>query len=183
MATRQPLVIDLATGRTRQQPTTDTLNAGAAVKVTGYMEITAAAAPAAPGAGVWRLYVDSTTGRVTLFNSSSQAFTVRQRRVVILADTTPIATDAATGDIFELDTLSQDTTINNPSNVTFDGQTVEYRIKSTAKRTLVWGGNFRGSSDVPLPTKTTGSSKIDRFAFEYHLTDGKLDCVAVNKGF
>lgn len=186
MATRAPLIVDLTDGRTKRHPAADTLDAGTAVAISGYLEATAAAAPASPAAGKARIYVDSTTKRITLKDENGYVFTLRQRRVVTVADSTPVSTDAALGDIFQMAAMSNDTTFNAPTNASYDGQTIEYRIKSSASKTLTWtggAGGFRGSSDVPLPSATTGSSKYDRIAFEYHSTDNKWDCVAVNKGF
>ena len=189
MATRVPLVIDLTDGRTKQKPSADTLDAGAAGTVSGYVEITQAAAPSTPAAGKGRHYIDSTVKQPTFKNEQGSEFFFRMRRVVAVADSSPVSTDPNAGDVFNMAACTGATTINAPATAFgafYDGQTLEYRIKSAASQTLTWNsgaGGFRGSSDVALPSTTTGSSKYDRIAFEYHATDNKWDCVAVNKGF
>ena len=187
--TRAPLVIDLTDGRTKRHPAADTLDAGAAVAVAGYIELTQAATPATPAATKGRLSNNSTTKQPAFTNEQGSTFNIRMRRVVAVADSSPVSTDPDDGDVFNMAACGQATTINAPATsfgAFYDGQTIEYRIKSAASQTLSWNtgaGGFRGSSDVALPSATTGSSKYDRFAFEYHSTDNKWDCVAVNKGF
>jgi hypothetical protein len=68
-----------------------------------------------------------------------------------------------------------------------NGQKLIYKIKSVAAQTINatsgWGSQFQGSTDVPLPTVTSGNSKWDYFGFIYNSTDVKWQLVAKVAGF
>ncbi len=82
-----------------------------------------------------------------------------------------------------LATLSQNTTIANPTGSPSNFQTYKLRIKSTTSRTLTWGSQFRFSVDLPSIAATSGSSLTDYFVFQWNSADSKWDCVGKNFGF
>jgi len=102
---------------------------------------------------------------------------------VALSDGANIATDASLGNIFTV-TLGGNRTMDNPTNAV-DGQKIIYKIKqdATGSRTITWGSNFRGSTDVALPTLTTTANYVDYIGFIYDSSVTKWNCLAVNKGF
>ena len=104
-------------------------------------------------------------------------------KVVALTDGVNISTDASLGNIFTV-TLAGNRTMDNPTNAT-DGQTFIYKIKqdATGSRTITWGANFRGSTDVALPTLTTTAAYVDYVMFYYNSAVTKWDCLSANKGF
>jgi hypothetical protein len=104
-------------------------------------------------------------------------------KVVALSDGANIATDASLGNIFTV-TLGGNRTMDNPSNAV-DGQIILYLLKQdgTGSRTITWGANFRGSTDVALPTLTTTANAADAVLFIYRSAVTKWDCLSVNKGF
>lgn len=103
-------------------------------------------------------------------------------KVVALTDGVNIATDASLGNIFTV-TLAGNRTMDNPTNGTV-GQTIIYRIKqdATGTRTLALGTEFRGSTDVPLPTLTTTANAVDYVMF-IRSSVTTWDILATNKGF
>lgn len=104
-----------------------------------------------------------------------------------LTDATPVTVTVGStisGDMGILTTLSQNSTISNPSTGTpTDGQLLRLRIKSTSARTLTWSSQYRGSVDMALPTTTSGSSLTDYMAFIWNAADSKWDFVAKTAGF
>lgn len=126
--------------------------------------------------------VVGTTDTQTLTNKQFQP------RVVLLTDAATVTMDASTTDVGKLASLSQTTTIANPSNAQYDGQRLVLRIKSASAQTLNWGTQFRSGTDVTLPTSTTGSSKYDYLAFMLVVDGGgagidKWDIVAKAMGY
>lgn len=104
-------------------------------------------------------------------------------RVVTLTDASPVTPNLDTTDEGILTTLSQDTTFANPTGTPVEGQRFVLRVKSTASRTLTYGTMYRGSTDLALPTQTSGSSKTDYWGFIYNAADTKLDLVGKVFGF
>jgi hypothetical protein len=104
-------------------------------------------------------------------------------RVVTLTDASTVTLNADTTDQGILTSLSQDTTLANPSGTPTDGQLIRLRVKSSAVRTWTWGSQFRGSTDLALPTTTTGSSKTDYYIFGFNNADTKWDLLAKTAGF
>jgi hypothetical protein len=117
--------------------------------------------------------------------SDTQTLTNKRitKRVVTLTDAASITPNADTTDVGLLTTLSQNSAINNPSGTPTDGQMLVLRIKSTSSRTLTWGAQFRGSTDMALPASTTGSSLTDYFGFIFNSADTKWDLLAALRGF
>jgi hypothetical protein len=119
----------------------------------------------------------TTTGFQTLTNK------VITRRVVSLSDGATISVDASLGDIYRI-TLGGNRTLGNPTNLV-DGQTIQVQVKQdgTGNRTLSYGNVYRFSVDLPQPTLSVLPNTTDRLLFEYNGSDGKLDLVAINKGY
>lgn len=106
--------------------------------------------------------------------------------IIALTDGANIAVDASLGNIFSV-TLADNRTMVNPTNPPAAGfsQKIEFWVKQdgTGSRTITWDTKYRFSGDVPSPTLTTTASRMDRVAFEYHPTDDKWDCIAVNRNY
>jgi hypothetical protein len=121
----------------------------------------------------------SPTGTATLTN---KAITPRISSQASNATWSP---NADTTDVFVL-TLqaAAATTINNPSGTPVDGQKMIIRAKCDGTaRALTWSGSqWRGSTDVALPSTLT-ASKTMYMGFIYNSTDTKWDIVAKTDGF
>lgn len=75
-------------------------------------------------------------------------------------------------------------TINAPGTCTpSESQPYTVRIKSTNVQTFSWNSAYVGSSDLALPTASTGSSKFDYITFRYNAVSTKWNVVAKNFGF
>ena len=57
------------------------------------------------------------------------------------------------------------------------------RIKSLNVQTYSWNGVFAGSTDLPLPLTTTGSSKYDYLGFVYNSQALKWHMLSSISGF
>ena len=127
--------------------------------------------------------IDSTvatlSGTQTLTNKNIQA------RVVVIADATSITINADTTDIAtQANTQSAGTlTVNAPTGTPFNGQKLILRLLSSNVQTFSWNSAFQGSTDVTLPTASSGSSKYDYMGFIYNSTATKWQLVAKNFGF
>jgi hypothetical protein len=127
--------------------------------------------------------IDSTvatlSGTQTLTNKNIQA------RVVVIADATSITINADTTDIAtQANTQSAGTlTVNAPTGTPFNGQKLILRLLSSNVQTFSWNSVFQGSTDVTLPTASSGSSKYDYMGFIYNSTATKWQLVAKNFGF
>lgn len=96
--------------------------------------------------------------------------------VTINADTTDIATQANTQAVGTL-------TINAPTGTPVNGQKIIFRLQSTNVQTFSWNAIFAGSTDLSLPTASTGTSKYDYMGFIYNSTATKWQILAKNFGF
>jgi hypothetical protein len=56
-------------------------------------------------------------------------------------------------------------------------------LQTTNTQTLSWNAIYQGSTDLALPTSTTGSSKWDYYGFVYNSTATKWQLLAKNAGF
>jgi hypothetical protein len=98
-----------------------------------------------------------------------------------LTDAATVTPNAANGG-GKLLTLSQATTIANPTGSPGLFQRYLLRIKSTSSRALTWGGQYRFGTDITQPTATTGGSKTDYFGFIWNADDTKWDLVGLDRG-
>lgn len=104
------------------------------------------------------------------------------RRVATLTDAATVTPNADTTDIGVLASVSQTTTIANPTGTPVDCQTLMLRIISSSSRTLNFGSKYR-AGPIALPTSTTGSSKVDYLGFQYVLAADKWDLLASSVGY
>ena len=116
-------------------------------------------------------------GRITSATNGS--------RVVTIADGTSITMDSSTTDIaVQTNTQTAGTlTINYPLGTPSDGQKLMLKIKSTNIQTFSWNVSIIGSTDLPLPTSSSGSSKTDYMGFIYNSSDSKWHLLAKIFGF
>ena len=96
--------------------------------------------------------------------------------VTINADTTDMATQANTQ-------VAGTLTINAPTGTPVNGQKIIFRLLSTNAQTFSWNAIFAGSTDLSLPTASSGSSKYDYMGFIYNSTSSKWQIIAKNFGF
>lgn len=104
------------------------------------------------------------------------------KRVETLTDAATVTPNIDSYDGGKLTSLSQATTIANPSGTPTSFQQYILRIKSTSSRALTWGSQFRGG-EVSLPTSTNGGSKTDYFGFQWNSDDSKWDILAKTMGY
>ena len=110
----------------------------------------------------------------------SGPFLARVETLTDAATVTPVS-DSYDGGL--LATVSQTTTIANPTGTPGNFQRYTLRMKSTSARTLAWGAQFRSSSDMPAPATTSGASLTDYMTFQWNSADSKWDCLGKNFGF
>lgn len=96
--------------------------------------------------------------------------------ITVNADTTDIATQANTQ-------IAGTLTMNAPTGTPTNGQRLIIRVRSTNVQTFSWNSAFSGSTDLALPTATSGSSLYDYLGFLYNSTAGKWQLVAKVFGF
>jgi hypothetical protein len=99
-----------------------------------------------------------------------------QNSITINADTTDTAIQTYTG-------IAGTLTINAPTGTLVNGQKILFRLTTTNAQTLSFNAVFRGSTDLTLPTTSSGSSKADYLAFIYNLGSTKWDLLAKNFGY
>ena len=106
-------------------------------------------------------------------------------RVVAVADATSITINADTTDMAtQANTQAAGTlTINAPTGTLSNGQKLLLRLTSTNVQTFSWNGVFAGSTDLALPSASSGSSKTDYLGFIYNSTATKWQLIAKNFGF
>jgi hypothetical protein len=119
------------------------------------------------------------TGTETLTNKTIQS------RVVVITDATSITINADTTDIAtQANTQAVGTlTINAPTGTLFNGQKLILRLRSTNVQTFSFNAVFAGSTDIALPTASSGSSKYDYIGFIYNSTSATWQIIAKNFGF
>ena len=107
------------------------------------------------------------------------------QRAVTIADGTSITVNADTTDLAtQLNTQIAGTlTINAPTGTLTHGQKIMINIQSANVQTFAWNGIFTGSTDLALPTATTGSNKYDYMGFIYNSFAIKWQMLAKNFGF
>jgi hypothetical protein len=106
-------------------------------------------------------------------------------RVVSYADATSITMNADTTDMATMaNTQAAGTfTLNAPTGTLANGQKLMFRMTSTNVQTFSWNSVFRGSTDLTLPTASSGAGKEDYLGFIYDSTAIKWDLIAKNFGF
>ena len=111
--------------------------------------------------------------------------TVGPSRVVTITDGTSVTINGDTTDIaVQTNTQAAGTlTINAVTGTLYNGQKIIFRLKSTNVQTFSWNAVFAGSTDLSLPTSSTGSSKYDYIGFIYNTDASKWQIVAKNFGF
>ena len=121
-----------------------------------------------PAAGTFTTITGAILGRVVVIADATS--------ITVNTDTTDIATQANTQAIGTL-------TINAPTGTAVNGQKFILRLTSTNVQTFSWNAVFAGSTDITLPTVSSGSSKTDYVGFIYNSTAVKWQMVAKVFGF
>jgi len=157
-------------------PTWNQNTTGTASNVTGTVAISNGGTGATTLAGA---SIVTYTGTETLTNKDIV------ERVVAIADGTSITINADTTDIAtQANTQAAGTlTINAPTGTPVNGQKLVLRLLSTNVQTFSWNAIFVGSTDLPLPTASTGSSNYDYLGFVYNSTAAKWQLLAKVFGF
>jgi hypothetical protein len=117
--------------------------------------------------------------------SDTQTLTNKRsvKRVAALTDAATVTPDSDDYDAGKLLTLSQTTTIANPTGTPTSFQQYILRIKSVTSQGLTFGAQYRGNTAVALPSVTTGSSKTDYLGFQWNSDDSKWDLIALSMGY
>jgi len=120
-----------------------------------------------------------TTDTQTLTNKTVQA------RVVVIADATSITVNADTTDMAtQVNTQAVGTlTVNAPTGTLVNGQKFILRLQSTNVQTFAWNAVFQGSTDIGLPTASSGGTLYDYVGFIYNSTSAKWQMIAKVFGF
>lgn len=130
-------------------------------------------------------FVQVNADAVTL--NTAQVLTNKEivKRVVTVATGASITPNVDTTDILnQANTEAVGTlTMNAPTGTPVNGQSLVVRISSTNVQTFSWNAIYKGSSDLPLPSATSGSSKTDYLGFIYDSTAVKWQLLAKNFGF
>lgn len=126
---------------------------------------------------------DHTAGSASI--ARMQDVGVPVARVVAVTDATSITPASATSDVVtQTNTQAAGTlTLNNPTGSPNDEQRLALRVKCTNAQTLVYGNQYRGSNDLPLPLGTTGGTKTDRLLFAWNAVDSKWDFIGRTFGY
>jgi hypothetical protein len=106
-------------------------------------------------------------------------------RVVSIADGTSVTINANTTDLAtQTNTQAAGTlTINAPTGTLENGQKIIFRLQSSNVQTFSWNAVFSGSTDLSLPTVSSGASKYDYMGFIYNSTATNWQILAKNFGF
>ena len=106
-------------------------------------------------------------------------------RVVVIADATSITVNADTTDIAtQANTQAVGTlTINAPIGTAVNGQKFILRLTSTNVQTFSFNAVFGGSTDLTLPTISSGGGLTDYLGFIYNSTSAKWQMIAKVFGF
>ena len=106
-------------------------------------------------------------------------------RVVVIADGTSVTMNSETTDLAtQTNTQVAGTlTLNAPTGTPVNGQKIILRVQCTNVQTLSYNAIFTGSTDIPLPTATSGASRYDYLGFMYNTTAVKWQLIARAFGF
>lgn len=139
------------------------------------------------GSGSWYLLngYQSLASLDTRYTSTAQTLTNKRitKRVATLTDAATVTPDVDSFDGGKLTSLSQTTVFANPTGTPTAFQQYMLRVKSTSAQAISFGSQYRGGTDIALPTTTSGSSKTDYYGFQYNSDDTKWDLVAAARGF
>jgi len=106
-------------------------------------------------------------------------------RVTTIADSSTVTMNGDTTDLAtQTNTQAAGTlTINAVSGTLYNGQKIMFRLQSANVQTFSWNAIYSGSTDMPLPTSSSGSNKYDYMGFIYNSTATKWQLLAKNFGF
>lgn len=106
-------------------------------------------------------------------------------RVATLTDATSVTINSDTTDVaIQINTQAFGTlTVNGPTGTPVNGQKLIFRLRSTNIQTFSWDSSFQGSTDLALPTGSSGSNLDDYMGFIYNTTALKWQLVAKVFGF
>ena len=129
--------------------------------------------------------VSNVSTLTTAINTVNSNVIALINRVITVTDSNNISINADMTDIvYQLNTQATGTlTINAPTGSIFNGQKLVIKIKSANTQTFSWNAVYSGSTDLALPTNSTGNSKIDYTGFIYDTTTSKWHILAKNFGF
>ena len=124
------------------------------------------------------------SGNILVSNGTAWLSTSSANRVVALTDSTTVTINADTTDIAtQANTQATGTlTIAAPTGTPTNGQKIIFRLRSTNVQTFSWNAIFTGSTDLALPTASTGTNKYDYVGFIYNSTAAKWQLLAKNFG-
>lgn len=130
----------------------------------------------------------SATGNLTAGNIATGTVTPTGTivpRVVVIANGTSVTMNGDTTDMAtQTNTQVAGTlTINAVTGTPINGQKLIFRLQSSNVQTFSWNAVFAGSSDLALPTASSGSSKYDYMGFVYNSTAGKWQLLGKTFGF
>lgn len=151
-----------------------------------YHSTTAAAVPVAGNLNNGELAININDGKLYYKDSGGNVqMLVAKYRVVTIADATSITMNADTTDMAtQANTQAVGTlTINAPTGTPANGQKLILRLRSTNVQTFSWNAAFQGSTDLSLPTASSGATLYDYMGFMYNSTASKWQLVAKVFGF
>jgi hypothetical protein len=121
----------------------------------------------------------------TAWATQTLAATINPLRTTNIASSTTITANSDTTDLLnQINTQATGTlTIAAPTGSPVDGQRLTLRISSTNVQTFSWNAIFGGSTDMALPTTTTGANKEDYIGFIYDSVSVKWHLVAKSFGY
>jgi hypothetical protein len=116
-------------------------------------------------------------------NTASTAYITP--RVVVITDGTTVTINSDTTDIAtQSNTQAVGTlTIDAPTGTPANGQKLIFRLLSTNIQTFSWNAVFQASTDLALPTTSSGSNKYDYMGFIWNSTNSKWQILAKNMGY
>lgn len=130
--------------------------------------------------------VNSTYASTLATLTGTQTLTNKRitKRTVTAADATSVTPNSDNADItYQSNSQTAGTlTINADTGTPTNGQSWLLKIKSTNVQTFSWNALYVGGT-VPLPTATTGSGKIDNYAFLYDTVNSKFEFTGGALGF